>query len=172
MRRPADGIAETAQSDSHVFDPQSTLRARMGPRDKEAEVRALARAEAALATLSANFDAWMDDDLSKLYAARDAMLLHGVDDRTIDQLFTPALDLKSLGATYDFPLVTRLAASLCKLLGDGDTVLQGPLPLVDAHVSAIKATVREGARSGNDPMGLALAGELERHTNSYLSGDA
>ena len=112
----------------------------------------------------------MEDDLSKLYAARDAMLLYGVDEATIDQLFTPALDLKGLGTTYDFPLVTRLAASLCKLLGDGDTALQGLLPLVDAHVSAIKATVREGARSGNDPTGSALAGELERHTSDYLSG--
>ena len=165
-------MVEPSPSDRHVFDPPSPLRDRIGPRDKAAELRALARAEAALATLSANFDAWMDDDLSKLSAARDAMLLHGVDDSTIDKLFTPALDLKGLGATYDYPLVTRLAASLCKLLGDGDTVLQGPLPLVDAHVSAIKATVREGARSGNDPMGLALAGELERHTNSCLSGEA
>ena len=158
-------------SDSQVFDVPSPLRERIGPRDKEAEVQALARAEAALATLSANFDAWMEDDLSKLYTARDAMLLHGVDDVTIDQLFTPALDLKGLGATYDFPLVSRLAASLCKLLGDGDSALQGPLPLVDAHVSAIKATVREGARSGSDPTGSALAGELECHTSSYLAGE-
>ena len=164
-------MVKPSPSDSQIFDAPSPLRDRIGPRDKEAEVRALARAEAALATLSANFDSWMEDDLSKLYAARDAMLLYGVDEATVDQLFTPALDLKGLGATYDFPLVSRLAASLCKLLGDGDTALQGPLPLVDAHVSAIKATVREGARSGNDPTGSALAGELERHTSSYLAGE-
>ncbi len=139
-------MVKPSPPDSQVFDVPSPLRERIGPRDKEAETRALARAEAALATLSANFESWMEDDLSKLYAARDAMLLYGVDEATIDQLFTPALDLKGLGTTYDFPLVTRLAASLCKLLGDGDTALQGPLPLVDAHVSAIKATVREGAR--------------------------
>ena len=39
-------------SDSQVFDVPSPVRERIGPRDKEAEVEALARAEAALATLS------------------------------------------------------------------------------------------------------------------------
>ncbi len=163
-------MSERFPPSSQVFDVPSPMRERMGPRNKEVEAHALVRAEAALATLSANFDAWMEDDLSKLYAARDAVLLHGVGDVTIDKLFTTALDLKGLGATYNFPLVTRIAASLCKLLVDGDVALQGWLPLVDAHVSAIKATVREGARSGDDPTGSALAGELERHTSNYLTG--
>ena len=68
-------------------------------------------------------------------------------------------------------MVSHLAASLCKLLGDGDTALLGTLRLVEAHVSAIKATVREGARSGNDFTGSALASELERRTSSYLTGE-
>ena len=124
----------------------------------------MARAEAALVALSVNFDNWLLDDLSKLDAARDAMRRQGVDEATIDGLFTHALDLKGLGTTYDFPLVSRFAASLCKLLGDGDTELQGPLPLVDAHIAAIKASVRDKVRSPDDRAGTALATELERQT--------
>ncbi len=62
--------------------------------------------------------------------------------------------------------MTRFAASLCKLLGDGDTELQGPLPLVDAHIAAIKASVRDKVRKSDDPAGAALANELERQTEN------
>jgi hypothetical protein len=33
---------------------------------------------------------------------------------------------------------------------------------VDAHVEAVRAVVREGARRADDPLGSALAAELER----------
>ncbi len=157
-------MSEQGSSEAIVFDVPSPLRERLGTRDRTLEIKVVARAEAALVALSANFDGWLLDDFSKLNAARDAMLRQGVDEATIDRLFTHALDLKSLGTTYGFPLVTRFAASLCKLLGDGDTELQGPLPLVDAHIAAIKASIRDKVRKSDDPAGAALATELERQT--------
>ncbi len=157
-------MSEQRSHGAEVFDVPRPLRERLGPRDLELEIKIVARAEAALIALSVNYDEWLLDDLSKLDAARAAMLRQGVDEATINRLFTHALDLKSLGTTYDFPLVTRFAASLCKLLGDGDTELLGPLPLVDAHVAAIKASVRDRVRDSNDPGGTALAVELERQT--------
>ena len=148
-------------SDSQVFDVPSPLRERIGPRDKEAEVQALARPRRLSPRWSANF--------GRLDGRRPVKALHSsrrhapftawMMSRSTSSS-RPPLNLKGLGATYDFPLVSRLAASLCKLLGDGDSALQGPLPLVDAHVSAIKATVREGARSGSDPTGVCPGGRI------------
>ena len=99
-------MSEQSSSEATVFDVPSPLRERLGPRDRELEVKVVARAEAALIALSVNYDDWLLDDLSKLDPARAAMLRQGVDEATIDRLFTHALDLKSLGTTYDFPLVT------------------------------------------------------------------
>ena len=87
----------------------------------------------------------------------------------LDRLFTHAHDLKGLGATYEFPLVTRIAGSLCKLLGEGEARLNTPMPLVDAHVNAIRAAVRDNIRDSDNPTGAALAGALERHTAEYLA---
>ena len=102
-------------------------------------------------------------------AAREAIRSEGATRASLDQLFTRAHDLKGLGATYEFPLVTRIAGSLCKLLGEGDARLNTPLALVDAHVNTIRAAVRDNIRDSDNPVGQALASELERATGDYLA---
>ena len=65
--------------------------------------------------------------------------------------------------------MTRVAGSLCKLLGDGDGRVNTPMALVDAHVNAIRAAVRDNIRDSNNPIGQALASELEKLTADYLA---
>ena len=87
---------------------------------------------------------------------------------TTETLYMRAHDLKGLGATYEFPLVTRIAASLCKLIDNPDTRTTAPLYLVDAHIDAIKAAVRDGIKTDEHPVGKVLAEELEAKTSAYL----
>ena len=130
---------------------------------------AIAKAEAALKGLSSQFGQWLQDEVGKLEAARETIQVEGCSRATVDALFTRAHDLKGLGATYEFPLVTRIAGCLCKLLGDGDGRVSTPMPLVDAHIQAIRAAVRDNIRDSDNPLGAALAGELERQTADYLA---
>jgi hypothetical protein len=60
-----------------------------------------------------------------------------------------------------------LAASLCKLIDDGEKRLQAPLKLVDAHIDAIKAVVRDGIRDPGHPVGRVLTSELERQVREH-----
>ena len=145
------------------------MRDRIGPRLARIDPEALARAEAALLALSSKYADWLQEELGKLDAAREAIRVDGASRTRIDMLFARAHDLKGLGGTYGFPLVSRLAASLCRLLGDGDERIQTPLALVDGHVKAIKAAVRDDIRDANSSIGAALAGELERHTAQHLA---
>ena len=151
-----------------VFAAPTTLRDRIGPRFGRIDPDAVAKAEAALKGLSSQFGQWLQDEVGKLEAAHEAIRTEGANRATIDKLFTHAHDLKGLGATYEFPLVTRIAGSLCKLLGDGDGREQTPLTLVDAHVNAIRAAVRDNIRDSDNPVGQALASALEKHTADYL----
>lgn len=130
---------------------------------------AIAKAEAALKSLSGQFGEWLQDELDKLAASRAAVAAQGWTTQTAESLYFRAHDLKGLGATYEYPIVTRLAASLCRLLDDADDRLSAPMPLVDAHIDAIKAAVRDGIRDADHPVGRALVTELEARVAAALA---
>lgn len=115
---------------------------------------AAARATAAMKEMSAQFDAWLREELDKLEAARLAHHAPGADPAA---LAARAHDLKGLGGTYDYPLVTRIAGSLERVLGRPVP----DAPLVDAHVDAIHAVVRDAMHDPEHPVGRALAQSLE-----------
>jgi hypothetical protein len=136
------------------------------------DASAIARAEAALKSLSSNFGEWIKDELTKLEAARDRIRAEGFNAETAETLYFRAHDLKGLGSTYEFPLVTRIAASLCRILHDPATRLEAPLSLVEAHVDAIGQAIRTQLRTDADPAGRALAEDLEAQVARLFSAAA
>ncbi|MFZ4607533.1 MAG: Hpt domain-containing protein [Caulobacter sp.] len=139
----------------------NTLRLKVGGRLGGIDPAAIAKAEAALKSLSGNFSEWLNDELVKLEAARQRIRTEGLTKETAEALYLRAHDLKGLGATYEFPLVTRIAGSLCKLIDDPETRLNAPMFLVDAHIDGIKAAVRGNIRTEDHPVGRKLVEELE-----------
>jgi hypothetical protein len=85
----------------------------------------------------------------------------------MESLYLRAHDLKGLGATYGFPLVTRVAGLLCRLIDDKAKRLSAPMHLIDAHIDAIKAAVRDGIKTEEDPIGRALVHELEGRIREF-----
>lgn len=146
----------------------NTLKAKVGGRFGSLDASALAKAEAALKDLAGQFSQWLQDELDKLEAARAAIHAEGVNRKTMDQLYLHAHDLKGLGATYEFPLVSQLAGLLCKLMDEPETRLQAPMALLDVHIDAIKASVRNDIRDTSHPMGAALYTELSGRVSAYL----
>ena len=57
--------------------------------------------------------------------------------------------------------MTRLAGSLCKLMDDPAKRMTVPLVLLDAHIDAIKAVVRDEIKTDDHPVGKVLAETLE-----------
>jgi len=144
-----------------VIQAPNTLRLKVGGRLGGIDPAAIAKAEAALKSLSGNFAEWLNDELVKLDAARQRIRIEGLTVETAEALYLRAHDLKGLGATYEFPLVTRIAGSLCKLIDDPESRLEAPMFLVDAHIDGIKASVRGNIRSEDHPIGRKLVEELE-----------
>lgn len=155
---------------AQVIPAQNNLRLKVGGGGGRLsfDADAVARAEAALKSLSGQFAQWMQDELDKLEAARAAVRDKGMTPQTAETLYMRAHDLKGLGTTYEFPLVTRIAGSLCKLIDNPATRANAPLPLVDAHINAIKAAVRDDIKTDEHPVGRALAEELESGARAYL----
>lgn len=130
----------------------------------------VARAEAALKSLSAQFSRWLQDEIDKLDAARAAVGVEGLTSPAGEALYTRAHDLKGLGGTYEFPIVTRAAASLCRVIDSGQARATAPLSLVDSHINAIKAMIRDGIKTDDHPVGQAMVMSLEDQVATFRAG--
>src|SRR5690606_21750579 len=125
-------------------------------------------AEEALKAMSAQFGQWLNDEVAKLDKAQADIRSQGYSPETAEALYFRAHDLKGLGTTYEYPLVTRIAASLCRMLDDADKRMQAPLAVVDAHIDAIKAVVRDKIQTDDHPVGRDLAETLEARAVEHL----
>ncbi len=157
----------TENNQGQVIQVPNTLRLKVGGRLGAIDPAAIAKAEAALKSLSGNFAEWLQDEVTKLEASRQRVRTEGLTPEASENLYLRAHDLKGLGATYEYPLVTRIAGSLCKLIDDPDKRAEAPLKLIDAHIDAIKAAVKGGIQTDNHPIGRTLVQELETQVKAY-----
>jgi hypothetical protein len=159
------------ENSGQIIQVPNTLRLKVGAGGRlgALDPSAIAKAEAALKSLSGNFAQWLSDEIAKLEAARQAIRAEGLNDQTLENLYVRAHDLKGLGTTYGFPLITRIAASLCVLTDDAEKRTRAPIALVDAHIDAIRAAVREDMKTDEHPVGRALADELEARVADTLA---
>lgn len=153
---------------NQVIRPPNPLRAKVGGGFGGIDASAIAKAEEALKAMSAQFGQWLNDEVSKLDKAQGDIRGLGYTPETAEALYFRAHDLKGLGATYQYPLVTRIAGSLCRMLDDADKRMQAPLAVVDAHIDAIKAVVRDQIQTDDHPTGRALAETLEARVAEHL----
>jgi hypothetical protein len=150
-----------------VIRPPNPLRAKVGGFGG-IDADAIAKAEAALKAMSSQFGQWLQDEIVKLDQAQAEIRAKGYTPETAEALYFRAHDLKGLGATYQYPLVTRIAGSLCRLMDDADKRMQAPLPILDAHIDAIRAVVRDEIQTDDHPTGRILAETLEARVAEYL----
>ncbi|MBK1968832.1 Hpt domain-containing protein [Brevundimonas sp. 3P9-tot-E] len=153
---------------SNVFRPPNALRAKVGGGFGGIDANAIAKAEEALKAMSAQFGQWLQDEVAKLDQTQADIRTKGYTTETAEALYFRAHDLKGLGTTYQYPLVTRIAGSLCRMLDDADKRMKAPLPVIDAHIDAIKAVVRDEIQTDEHPVGRDLAEALEARVAEHL----
>lgn len=154
---------------AQVIRPPNTLRMKVGGAFGGIDAGAIAKAEEALKAMSSQFGQWLLDEIVKLDKAQSDIRSQGYNTATAETLYLRAHDLKGLGTTYHYPLVTRLAGSLCKMMDDPVKRLAAPHSLLDAHIDAIKAVVRDQIQTDNHPTGRMLAEALEARVAEHLA---
>jgi hypothetical protein len=154
---------------AQVIRPPNTLRMKVGGAFGGIDANAIAKAEEALKAMSAQFGQWLQDEITKLDQAQADIRAQGYNAQTAEGLYFRAHDLKGLGSTYQYPLVTRLAGSLCKMLDDPAKRMAAPLVLIDAHIDAIRAVVRDQIQTDDHPTGKVLAETLEAKVAQHFA---
>lgn len=128
----------------------------------------VARAEAALSQLSSEFGTWMNAECDRLEAARQSVARDGFTEKTHDELFRAAHDIKGEAATFGYPDLTGVADSLCRLLEHTPNLAHIPHSLVDQHVDALRAIAREYGRPDLAEVARALTARLRDVTDEFL----
>ncbi|MFZ4121573.1 MAG: Hpt domain-containing protein [Caulobacterales bacterium] len=152
------------QSSSRPISLRNPLKEKLGGAIPAFDETALKRAEAALASLSGEFQSWMEEEITKITQARNAARIAGWSDGALETLHGIVHDAKGLGATYEYPFITRIAGSLCRLIDtpEGKAAARTMPHLVEAHVETMRAIVRDKVKASDHPVGLALVTELEQ----------
>jgi chemotaxis protein histidine kinase CheA len=153
----------------HEFITPDTRKLRKTLRPAMAgEADPVARAEEALAAISGDFTQWMQDECARLDTARRKVKDHGLSKQTRQELFLAAHDVKGDSGTFGYPEVGAAADSLCRLLEHTPDLTKIPLAIVDQHVDAVRAIVREHGRGDISAIATALTGKLRAVTDEFL----
>jgi HPt (histidine-containing phosphotransfer) domain-containing protein len=165
--RKDDTPAVRTYADHEVITPPHALRKAIAPASTGDE-DPVARAEAALAQLSSEFGNWMHAECERLEAARQDVKRQGLSEKTRDELFRAAHDIRGDAATFGYALVAGAAESLCRLIEHTPDMSRIPPPLIDQHVDAVRAIVRENARPDLAEIAHALTRRLREVTDDFL----
>ena len=150
-----------------LFMPPNMLKAKVGGGLGGVDMAAMKRAEGALETLKSEFADWITDDVKVLMAAR-ARYAQTPDAASRGALMRAAHDIKGQAATFNFPLIARVAGSLSRLIGELPDSQTVSLNLVDGHVNAIQVIHRQGIQDTNDKMAQTLCAELDARVEETL----
>ena len=104
------------QQPIEMITPPNMLRVKVGGRIGPVDEAAIARAEKALDDMKDVFSEWLETEVVKLEAAAKRVQTEGLNGEAGEALFGRAHDLRGMGTTYNFPIITRMAASLSKLI--------------------------------------------------------
>jgi chemotaxis protein histidine kinase CheA len=165
--RPAKPDVLTYGDHEMITPDTSKLRKMLRPA-APGEPDPIARAEEALAAISGDFATWMNDECERLDVARRKVRSDGLSKSTRQELFLAAHDIKGDSSTLGFPEVAPAAESLCRLLEHTPNLAKIPLAIVDQHVDAVRAIVREYSRRDISMIASALTRKLRAVTDEFL----
>lgn len=169
MAPPKETAAVATYADHEVITPQNKLRKAVSDRPfLPGDEDPVARAEKALAELSSEFSNWMDEECERLDKARAAVKTYGFTKKTKEALFHAAHDIKGEAATFGYPACAAAADSLCRLIEYTPDVTRIPAKVIDQHVDAVRAIIREYARSDAVELATTLTKRLREVTDEFL----
>lgn len=159
--------------DHVVLAPDEHLRERASvPGLPGPDMAAIERAEMALKQLSVSFDNWMGEEVDALTRKRDAAVKAGFSDASLSDLFHCAHDIKGQADTLGFPLAAGIAASLCYLIDHMPDRAKIPPVLVNQHVDAIRAVLRERAKGQSNRTAAQLITSLNEITQALIERES
>lgn len=156
------------KSTYEVHELPNELKEKVGPGVGFSQA-AISRAEQAVAGIAETFGRDLQRELETL---REAVI--GLSDRTgapeVERIFNQVHEIRGLAGSFGFPLVSRIGSSLCRLIESGRSFDKPGRILVQTHVNAMLAVLRQQAKGEDHEVGRELAQELEAQVRQLCGG--
>jgi chemotaxis protein histidine kinase CheA len=170
MAKKNDAPAVSTYADHEVILPPHKLKKAVSKVAPGAPIDdPVARAEAALAEISGEFSEWMDTECQRLDQARRKVKRSGLFGAAKEELFRAAHDIKGEAATFGFPRAGEVADSLCRLIEHSPDLERLPIAMVDQHVDAVRAIIREAKLENADDTAAQLVMSLRQVADEFLA---
>ena len=127
------------------------------------------RAEKALAGLSGEFKEWMTIEADRLSAAHATVQREGFNDKTREELFRAAHDIKGDAATFGYPSAAAAAESLCRIIEHAPDLAAVPQQLIAHHINAVQAIVRNRTKLDTAVDAGVLSKQLRGIADEFLT---
>ncbi|WP_050425638.1 Hpt domain-containing protein [Bradyrhizobium tropiciagri] len=127
------------------------------------------RAEKALAGLSGEFKEWMTIEADRLSAAHATVMREGFNDKTREELFRAAHDIKGDAATFGYPSAAAAAESLCRIIEHAPDLATVPAQLIAHHINAVQAIVRNRTKLDTAVVAGVLSKQLRGIADEFLT---
>ena len=127
------------------------------------------RAEKALAGLSGEFKEWMAIEADRLSAAHATVQREGFNDKTREELFRAAHDIKGDAATFGYPSAAAAAESLCRIIEHAPDLAAVPQQLIAHHINAVQAIVRNRTKLDTAVVAGVLSKQLRGIADEFLT---
>ncbi|MEM7620374.1 MAG: Hpt domain-containing protein [Pseudomonadota bacterium] len=132
------------------------------------DVQAIKKAEMALSELSENFEDWLHEEIERLITERDKVVAENFSPQSVDAFYRASHDLKGQAATLGYPLIGHFCASLCRLIDAYFDKSHIPVLLINQHVDAARAILKEKVTDPSDKKANILLKQLTTVTEECI----
>ena len=140
-----------------VIDVPNTLKHKVGGAGISADL--LRDAEVAVAGMQDDYEIRLAREIDQFDADFEAMRSAGAFDP--NRLFTLAHELRGEAGSYGYPLISRAADVLCKLLEKRTALAPADVDIVEAHTRAFRTILDRRIKGHGGPAGERLIDRLE-----------
>ncbi len=131
--------------------------------DGDFPAAALEHANAAILRLKEMYAAeWAPAALAEIYDELAAAQRDRLDRGSrIDRIYRIAHDMKGQGGTFDFPILTEIGESLCRITAARQDASEGELVMIRAHADMARRVIEERIDGDGGEAGARLLAELQ-----------
>ncbi len=156
---PSSHYPEGNQGDCQVIETPAILQAKVGT-GRGMNLKLLKQAEAAVDELKEEYEARLCEEVAGLAMHYEKMKKAGEYD--LEHLYGLSHEMRCEGGTYDYPLISSFADTLCKFIEAQSTGLDDKgEKVVEAHIKALQAVSIGSIKGDGGEVGRSLVAGLD-----------